>query len=157
MRDWIFSTQSNVVVIAVVYACSLFFIGETPFEVKEPVDTAKPAYVNSASSSLLIGAELERTVKFHALTAQWRSERNPASWVSDMAMCPAYQKIIGMGPVAVPLILAELESEGNEPDHWFWALRAITNVDPVPEQDRGDIVKMATAWLDWGRNEEYAG
>jgi hypothetical protein len=159
MRNWIFSTQSNVVVVAVAYACSLFFIGDTPFEVKEPsaAGVPKPAYVSVESPSLLVGAELERAVKFHSLTAQWRAERSSFSWVSDVAMCPAYQNIIGMGESALPFILAELESEGNEPDHWFWALRAITNVDPVPEEDRGDIVRMAAAWLDWGRNGEYAG
>jgi len=55
-----------------------------------------------------------------------------------------------MGDVAIPLILAELRSEGDEPDHWFWALHAITDTDPVKEEDRGNIVKMGAAWLKWG-------
>jgi hypothetical protein len=65
-----------------------------------------------------------------------------------MAMHPAYQQIIGMGREVVPLILRELE---REPDHWFWALKAITGEDPVPEQHRGRVRAMADAWIRWGR------
>ena len=56
-----------------------------------------------------------------------------------------------MGPRAIPLILKQLESEGDQPDMWFWALRTLTNADPVSEADRGNIVRMANAWLEWGR------
>jgi hypothetical protein len=59
-------------------------------------------------------------------------------------MHPAYQQIIGLGPAGVPLLLRELE---REPDHWFWALRAITGEDPVPEEARGRLREMAAAWL----------
>lgn len=106
-----------------------------------------------ATTATVIDKGAELASRFHGLAAEWHAERSAALWVSDMAMCPAYQKIIGMGPVVVPLILAELESEGNEPDHWFWALRSITNLDPVPEESRGNIAKMAAAWLDWGRSQ----
>lgn len=33
-----------------------------------------------------------------------------------------------MGEAAVPLILRDLE---HQPDHWFWALREITQANPV--------------------------
>ena len=56
-----------------------------------------------------------------------------------------------MGPVAVPLILGRLAEEGQEPDHWFWALKAITGADPVPEAARGDVVHMSQAWIEWGK------
>jgi hypothetical protein len=65
-----------------------------------------------------------------------------------MVMLPSYQKIIGMGWAAVPLMLEDLK---NEPRHWFWALRAITDVNPVPPQDAGNVRKMADAWVKWGR------
>jgi hypothetical protein len=61
-------------------------------------------------------------------------------------MHPAYQQIIGMGVDALPLILRELE---REPDHWFWALEAITGENPVPPTDRGRLNEMARAWLRW--------
>jgi hypothetical protein len=54
-----------------------------------------------------------------------------------------------MGPNAIPLILRQMESEGDEPDMWFWALRVLTDVDPVPEDARGNIVRMSQAWLNW--------
>jgi hypothetical protein len=61
-----------------------------------------------------------------------------------------YQQIIGMGPGAVPLILAELS---QETDHWFWALEAISSENPVPPEAAGDVEKAAEAWLDWGRRK----
>jgi hypothetical protein len=63
-------------------------------------------------------------------------------------MLPAYQKIIGMGSAAVPSLLRELETDL---DHWFWALMAIAEADPVPEAARGDGEAMAQAWLKWAQ------
>ena len=88
---------------------------------------------------------------FRALTKEWHVERGVSSSITEIAMCPAYQRIIAMGEPAVLLILRQMESEGDEPDMWFWALRAITNVDPITDDIRGDVVAMAGAWLDWGR------
>ena len=95
-------------------------------------------------------------LKFQSLTVQWRDERGAMSSISEAALCPAYQSIIGMGATAVPFLIAQLESEGDEPDQWFWALKAITGADPVRDQDRGDFVAMARSWLDWAENQEYA-
>lgn len=64
----------------------------------------------------------------------------------------AYQKIIAMGAAAIPLLLAELK---RAPDDWFLALHAITGSDPVPKRIRGDVGKMAVAWLRWGRKQGF--
>jgi hypothetical protein len=93
---------------------------------------------------------------FQNLIAQWHQERGVTSSVTQMAMCKSYQRIIGMGDKAIPLIMRQLENEGGEPDHWFWALHAITAEDPVPQNARGDMSKMAAAWLDWGRRNGHA-
>lgn len=69
-----------------------------------------------------------------------------------ISMHPAYQKIIGMGELALPLIMRELRTR---PNHWFWALKAITGEDPVPPQYRGQVRKMAAAWLDWWKENKY--
>jgi hypothetical protein len=53
-----------------------------------------------------------------------------------------------MGPEVVPLILAELD---KEPDHWFWALEAITEENPVGDNIAGDMAASAKAWVQWGR------
>jgi hypothetical protein len=79
-------------------------------------------------------AELERT--FFDLANRWRNETALLSSVTKIAMHPAYQRIIGMGPAALPLLLRELE---QQPDHWFWALTAITGEDPVPPEDAGNM------------------
>jgi hypothetical protein len=42
----------------------------------------------------------------------------------------------------------------KEPDHWFWALKAITGVDPVEPIQRGRVKEMAGAWLRWGKEQE---
>ncbi len=90
--------------------------------------------------------------RFRSLVQIWQSETKFCSTAYEMAMHPAYQQIIGMGPVAIPLILHELKTE---PDHWFWALRAITGEDPMPESAQGCLDKMTDAWLQWGRQHGY--
>lgn len=99
---------------------------------------------------------LEDSLKFERLLAQWHGERDATSSVAEMSMCDGYQKIIAMGEVAIPLIIFHLRSEGDEPDHWFWALRVLTEVNPVADEDRGNVVKMAQAWLGWAEAQGYA-
>ena len=69
-----------------------------------------------------------------------------------MAMLSSYQQIIGIGEPAVPLLLDELS---REPDHWFWALEAITQENPVPKEAAGKVRLMAQAWVAWGIREGY--
>ena len=97
-----------------------------------------------------IGASDEDVALFAELTKQWQSETRLSSSPAEMAMHPAYQRIIGMGRRAVPLILRELQ---RSPHHWFWALAAITGEDPVPRQDRGRVSRMTEVWLQWGRSK----
>ena len=90
--------------------------------------------------------------KFRSLADTWRNETKASSSVTEMAMHPAYQQIIGMGPAVISLILHELKSN---PDHWFWALKAISGVDPVKPSERGKVRKMVEAWLCWGEEKGY--
>src|SRR5580692_3377864 len=66
--------------------------------------------------------------KFDKLASQWRHNTAFSSSVTEIVLDPSYQKIIGMGIAVVPLILQELQ---NEPDHWYWALAAITGANPA--------------------------
>ena len=95
-------------------------------------------------------AELEN--EFERLATMWKSERRASSSSTGLSMHPAYQRIIGMGEKVLPFIFADLQ---REPDHWFWALRAITDENPVPSESRGNVQEMANAWLDWGRKKGY--
>lgn len=84
---------------------------------------------------------------FTRLAQEWRSAVAFVSSVTEMVAHPKYAQIIGLGKEALPILLQDL---ANKPDHWFPALKAITAVDPVPPGDRGDIGKMADAWVRWG-------
>ena len=75
------------------------------------------------------------------------------SSTTAIATHPAYQRIIGLGPQVIPLILAEL---AKQPDHWFWALQALTGENPVPFADQGRIPAMTAAWLTWGHDNGWA-
>lgn len=90
--------------------------------------------------------------EFQELVDTWRSERGATSSITEMVLYPAYQQIIGMGAKAIPLLLRELE---QRPDHWFWALNAITGVDPVNPEQRGRVREMAEQWLRWGKDQGY--
>ena len=103
------------------------------------------------------GPATRKRPRFQHLADEWRRERGAMSSITEMAMLPSYQKIIGMGDAAIPLILTELKSEGDDPDQWFWALGAITGANPVSPEDQGDFVKMAQAWLKWSEDEGHAG
>jgi hypothetical protein len=99
--------------------------------------------------------DVARWVKFQGLRRRWIEERGASASVAEMAVTPAYQSIVGMGPNVIPVILTQLRSEGDKPDHWFWALAAITRDNPVPPQSRGKVREMAKAWLEWGQKNDY--
>ena len=98
---------------------------------------------------------VEDWLRFQSLVTKWRQERGAMSSITEMVLCPAYQAMIGMGPSAIQFILAQLESEGDEPDQWFWALRVLTGENPVRDEDRGNSLRMAQSWLEWAKNRDY--
>src|SRR5262245_10467438 len=102
--------------------------------------------MSTATASNIDGAKVRD--RFQRLAAEWKQQSRYMSNSAQMAMLRSYQRIIGMGMDAVPLILNELE---REPDHWFWALEAITDDNPVPPESLGKVRLMAQAWIDWGR------
>jgi hypothetical protein len=84
--------------------------------------------------------------RFSELSRKWHEETDFLSSPADVFMNFNYQQIIGMGPAVLPLIIEELAGHGGR---WFWALRAITGADPVPEPAHGRARQMRQAWLDW--------
>jgi hypothetical protein len=110
--------------------------------------------LDEESASLLFCAHHEDIeAEFNKLVQEWKSVGRGKSLTSALSMNPAYQKIIGMGQAALPLILREL---ARELDHWFWALESISRENPVPEESRGNIEEMARIWMQWGRERGYA-
>jgi hypothetical protein len=86
---------------------------------------------------------------FWSLLNRWRSETEHLSSSSQITAHSAYQGIIGLGQEALPLLLQELERSHD--GHLSKALTAITGAHPVPPEDRGNIKKVAEAWLRWAR------
>jgi hypothetical protein len=111
-------------------------------------DTLTATIEEAGSVSHSAEASLEQT--FRALAEKWRKETSHFSLMLKKAMHPAYQRIIGLGPSAIPLILREMQ---QKPGHWFWALNAITGEDPAHPGD--NIEEARQAWLQWGREKGY--
>ncbi len=109
--------------------------------------------VNSSSSEGLVQQASDRD-RFQRLRSQWKEQSRYISNTAQMSMLGLYQRIIGMGIVAVPLILEELR---REPDHWFWALESITEENPVPPEDAGRVQAMTAAWIRWGIKRGFLG
>jgi hypothetical protein len=102
----------------------------------------------STATTISTGDRAKTRERFQRLVAEWKQQSRHMSNSAQMAMLRSYQRIIGMGTDAVPLILEEMQ---GEPDHWFWALEAITDENPVPAESLGKVRLMAQAWIDWGK------
>jgi hypothetical protein len=88
---------------------------------------------------------------FEELADRWVNETRFVSALETQVLNDAYQRIIGLGPKALPLILNRLRTHGG---NWFWALRAISGHDPIRAEDYGNVQKMKEAWLEWAAYEE---
>jgi hypothetical protein len=90
--------------------------------------------------------------RFQRLAARWLAETAHVSSSTELVNHPAFQEIVAMGKAVVPLLLRELERRSG---HWHRALKRITEADPVPIADRGNVEKAAEAWLRWGKEQGY--
>lgn len=114
---------------------------------REVVSIADKEYRISVSQSHSI-SQMPLSQRFGNLAATWKAETQLSPSVREMVSNQSYLRIVSMGYEVAPLILNELK---REPDHWFPALIAITGVDPVPKEKRGDVQAMAESWLEWGK------
>ena len=88
---------------------------------------------------------------FNRLARQWRIETAAHSSLAKKVMHPAYQRIIGMGPGAITLILREMKVK---PGHWFWALDALTQgQEPEDAKNCKTLGELTQAWLKWGKDK----
>jgi hypothetical protein len=102
----------------------------------------------TAVDNLPVFGESDVAEKFESLVAEWRNDTLLLSSMSRKLMHPAYLRIIGLGPVVLPLLLRELE---ERPSYWFSALSAISGSDPVP--DSASFDEAVEIWLAWGREQ----
>lgn len=117
-----------------------------------PLDGARGAPASRILHPQDKDAELSVERSFHQLVGEWKAATVLTSSGTEILLHPAYQRIIGMGQEAVRMIVAELR---REPDHWFWALKAITGEDPVSAGDHGKIDRMTACWLKWAEQRGY--
>jgi len=97
-----------------------------------------------------VPSEKTSEAEFRALADQWQRETRKLSSVEKIVLHPAYQKIIGMGKEALPLIIRELK---NSPGHWLWALVMITRQDVAkPGQS---FREACNEWVRWGESKGY--
>ncbi len=122
------------------------------YGIGKEAETVREATQKAYTGSIMSYTTLDSLAKFCDLAATWKEETNLKSSLIEISLHPAYQEIIGMGKIVIPLILQELE---REPDHWFWALRALTGIDPVRPSERGNMKAMTDAWLKWGKENGY--
>jgi hypothetical protein len=91
-------------------------------------------------------SRLEQDFAFHE--EKWKHDTQFTSSLSEKYLHPSYARIIGMGPAIIPFILRSLQSEI---DDWFFALRALSGENIVPDDRAGDMPEMADLWISWGR------
>jgi uncharacterized protein YukE len=122
-------------------------------------DVAEAAHErHEAARALLAARRLPRTAwertdpeqRFRELANKWYRETRTTSSLKKMTTHPAYLRILGMGPEAVPLLLRELE---RTRDHWLVALHAITGEEPASQG--ADYDEAVDAWLNWGRRRGH--
>lgn len=91
-----------------------------------------------------------RQAEFDGLADRWAEDSMFWSNLTQIHMHPAYQRIIGMGPEALPMILQRLAHEGG---HWFWALASISGEDAAVGSE--SISDARNRWLEWGEKQGY--
>jgi hypothetical protein len=115
-----------------------------------PLRTSHPKKI-----AVRVKKRLSPEERFNGLVSEWKASIRGQSLAAQIAMHPSYQSMIGMGDEALRFILKRLNDEQGKTGHWFWALAAITEENPVPKESRGNISEMARAWLNWGSERGY--
>jgi hypothetical protein len=126
-------------------------IGQTRSVVQRQTWTCPYCQSHSPSRGRIRRRNIQQ--QFTELAGIWKKETAHQSNMTKRAMHPAYQRIIGMGPVVVPFMLERFRQGALE--HWFWALTAITGENPITEDIAGNIEEMAKAWVQWGKAHGY--
>jgi hypothetical protein len=91
--------------------------------------------------------DLEQRVQH--LLQRWRAETEYLSSSTRITGHPAYQELIALGSPALPFLLRDLEQTSD--GHLSLALASITGAHPVSPEERGQIARVAAAWLCWAR------
>ena len=147
MKSKIISVTSNLLFVSVT---SLFVLCGAEACAPQDVYSSPKVLKVFQNTELSAGLDkLDNAMRFQALAQRWKAKRGATSSIHELCTTDAYLSIMAMGRDALPLLLAQLQQEGDHPDHWLVALSHIARVDPVPAEDKGSLPKMAKAWLEW--------
>ena len=83
---------------------------------------------------------------FDIYSTIWKQETIFSSSISEITNNSSYQAIIKLGYDIIPFIIDDLKKSDN---HWFYALEAITNHNPIKRGHEGDVVLMKRDWIEW--------
>ena len=108
-------------------------------------------YKTSVPESASVPDEDVLSRRFQSLVGILSKECAYLSSTHEVAEHSAYVEILGMGVPALPLILHELKERPRH--YWFWALREISQENPVSPEHMGMIKEMAKDWLNWAREK----
>src|SRR6185437_2459252 len=116
--------------------------------VSEGLEFQPTLYIPADPSIIFLHAQDDRTeLEFKKHEKQWKKDTMHVSSPFEKYLHQSYARIIGLGWPVVRLILLSLKSQ---PADWFYALRAITGENPVPDSAAGDVRKMSEIWVKWG-------
>jgi hypothetical protein len=93
-------------------------------------------------------------VRFRLLADKWKAETRFLSSTEDIVLHDAYQRIMAMGPTALPLIFAEWKREGDNPYYWHWALERLAGDDPTSSTQMS-TTELRDAWLAWAEENGF--
>jgi hypothetical protein len=86
--------------------------------------------------------------EFSRLADRWTEQTEHLSNPNQRILHRDYQRIIGLGPDVLPLLLRRLK---DDPDDWFHALTAVTGYDPIKREHAGKLDLMVRDWLEWAQ------
>ena len=84
--------------------------------------------------------------RFDFFYSIWQSETMFSSSISEITNNNAYRSIINLGEDIIPFIIQDLKINDN---HWFYALEALTGMNPIKNEHKGIVPLMKADWLEW--------
>jgi hypothetical protein len=91
--------------------------------------------------------------KFNELAKNWKSETAGYSIAYHKYTNKNYLAIMGMGLAGIPVVALILKDLEKGPEFWHYALKNITDENPVAKEDINNLVKIQKAWLAWGKKK----
>ena len=100
----------------------------------------------------LLAKSIENSIRefFNEAVGSLIADTQYHSSISEITRHEKFAALVDMDRPALELILEEMAG-GNVRVLWFPLLKRISKHDPVPVKDRGNVQRMARAWIDWGK------